>query len=96
MSDDGTVREAPPHPQPPRAGITLGGVVAGLALAAFVVFIFQNLETRSVTLLWFDVDLPIWLLLVIVFTLGVIVGWFAKSRKVARKRREAAAGRVSS
>ena len=94
ISDDTTSAEATPPP-PPRTGITAGGLIALIALALFGAFIIQNLETGTVNLLWFDVDLPVWLLLVIVFVLGVTVGWFSKSRKVARKRRAAAAANAA-
>lgn len=95
MSDDTTSAEATP-PSPPRTGITAGGLIVLIALALFGAFIIQNLETGTVNLLWFDVELPVWLLLVIVFALGVIVGWFSRSRKLARKRREAAAKAANS
>lgn len=91
MNDRQTTNDPPTSVKPPRAGITAGGLIVLIALALFGAFIIQNLETGSVDLLWFNVELPVWLLLVIVFVLGVIVGWFSKSRKVARKRREAAA-----
>ncbi len=77
-------------PEPSRVGITPGVVLALISLVLFGVFIAQNRETRSVTLLGFDLELPGWLILVIVFSLGLLVGWVARARRLARKRRQIA------
>jgi uncharacterized integral membrane protein len=76
-----------------RSGVTVGGVIAVLALVVFGIFVFQNRESGTVTLVGFDVEMPVWLLSVIVFLLGAIVGYFLKARRVRAKRR-AAANRV--
>jgi uncharacterized integral membrane protein len=91
MSDDRPTAEVTEPIVPPKTGVTPGAVIALLSLALFVVFIIQNWDMGAVTLLGFDVELPVWLLLMIVFALGFIVGYFARSRRLARKRRQAAA-----
>jgi uncharacterized integral membrane protein len=92
MSDDRPVRDVNDMMQPEqRSGVTLGGVLAVIALAIFAIFVFQNMEAGTVTLLWFDVEMPVWLLSVIVFLLGAIFGYGLKARRVRAKRKAAAA-----
>jgi uncharacterized integral membrane protein len=92
MSDDRPVRDVSDMMQPEqRSGVTLGGVLAVIALAIFGIFVFQNMEAGTVTLLWFNVEMPVWLLAVIVFLLGAIVGYGLKTRRVRAKRKAAAA-----
>jgi uncharacterized integral membrane protein len=61
--------------------IVIGAIVAILAL----VFIFQNTSRTRVHLLFWKVDRPAWLWLLIVFAAGFIVGsiypWFRRRPK---------------
>jgi len=42
----------------------------------FLVFLFQNLETVSVTFLFFELGMPRSLLLIITFIIGLVIGIF--------------------
>ena len=50
--------------------LIVGGVLALLAL----IFVFQNTDSRSVNLLFWDLTAPTWLWLLVIFAVGVIVG----------------------
>jgi uncharacterized integral membrane protein len=72
--------------------LTVGIVIAVLAL----IFIFQNTNRTRVDLLFWHVDRPAWLWLLIVFAAGFIVGsifpWFrrrARTKAVAPPDAEA-------
>jgi uncharacterized integral membrane protein len=63
--------------------IVVGAIIAVLAL----VFIFQNTTDTRVHLLFWNVDRPAWLWLLIVFAAGFVVGsiypWFRHRQKRA-------------
>jgi uncharacterized integral membrane protein len=86
MPDDQTrspTEETKTAPRP----LTAARVFALFILAAFLVFILQNSADHSVRFLGWVVTLPFWLVGVIIFLLGVLVGYSVKSRKVRAARR---------
>ena len=72
---------------PRESSFNVGRIIALLALIVFLVFVLQNTQDSNVELLWMTVNLPVWLVAVILFVLGVIVGYYSKSRKVRAKRK---------
>lgn len=67
--------------------LTVGKVLALLGLAAFVAFIIQNSQTSNIDFLWLTINLPVWLVGVIIFLIGALIGYYSKSRKVKAKRK---------
>lgn len=67
--------------------LNVGRIVALIALVVFLIFILQNTQEISIQLIWMTVTFPVWLIGVIVFVLGVIVGYYTKSKKVRAKRK---------
>ena len=64
-----------------RTGLRLGPIFGLGVLALFLVFIFQNGDESDIHFLWFDLALPIWVLVIVIFALGIMFGWFAKWRQ---------------
>ncbi len=50
--------------------IAIGIVVLVLA----VIFIAQNTNTANITILTWDIDIPMWIVLVVMFILGMLLG----------------------
>jgi uncharacterized integral membrane protein len=57
---------------------------AGVVLLLLVVFVLQNTDTTSVTVLFFDLTFPLWMVLAIAILLSVGVG-FVLGRSRYRK-----------
>jgi uncharacterized integral membrane protein len=92
MADDRPVRDVNDMMEPEAgSGIRAGAVVTLVALALLVIFIIQNTNEANITFLTFDATTPLWVLAVVFFVLGTLVGYFVKARRVRRKRKEAAA-----
>jgi uncharacterized integral membrane protein len=75
----------------PRSAISVGTVFALIAIALFVVFIVQNMDSIGIRFMGVDVVAPTWLVSLIVFALGFVVGYVVKTLRVRKKRRAAAA-----
>lgn len=60
-------------------------VVAGLIVIGMAIFVAQNTEDITFEFLWFNFTWPLWLVLVIVFVLGALVGqaamWWRRRRR---------------
>lgn len=86
MTDD-QARSPSEETQPAPRTLTAARVFALVILVAFLVFILQNSEESSVRFLGWVVTLPFWLIGVIIFLLGALVGYSANSRKVRAARK---------
>ena len=64
-----------------KSGVTPKQVVAGVIGLALVVFVLQNTDSTSITLLVFDVTFPLWLVLAATIALSVGVGYVLGSRR---------------
>lgn len=51
-------------------------IIVLILLSLFLVFIFQNIETVSVSFLMFEINMPRALLLIITLAAGLIIGIF--------------------
>lgn len=60
--------------RPFRLGLAIGAAVS----AAAALLVVQNGHSTSVGWLWFDVEMPLWLLLVVTLATGVVIGEAAK------------------
>jgi lipopolysaccharide assembly protein A len=69
----------PPDEPPPRVAARhwLAIVLAVLA----VIFIVQNTVRHEVHLLWVSVEAATWLVLTVIFLLGVATGWLLHRRR---------------
>lgn len=72
---------------PRESSLNFGRVVALVGLILFLVFIIQNTQDSNMNLLWMTVSLPVWLVAVIVFVIGTLVGYYGKSRQIRAKRK---------
>lgn len=72
-------------------------LIIGITLATLVViFTLQNVETTSVRILFWQVELSKSLLIFLLFTVGVIIGWIASSLvHFLRKRERVKAAKIS-
>ncbi|MCI0424785.1 MAG: LapA family protein [Actinobacteria bacterium] len=78
------------EPEKRSTGLSPTAIIAIIALALLAVLVAQNTEEAVVTFLGFTQPLPLWLLSVILFLLGMIVGYALKARRERAKRRAAA------
>jgi uncharacterized integral membrane protein len=60
---------------------------AAVILVALIIFVLQNTDTTSVTLLIFDVTFPLWLILAGTIVLSMGVGYVLGSRGRTRKQK---------
>ena len=74
MSDDGTNWESS------GSRFSSKQIIGLVAVAVFLVFVFQNSAQGEIGFLWFNAQLPVWVFFLIVFALGWIAGWFAHGR----------------
>lgn len=84
MSDEGIRDRAAELERGPT--MSAGRIASLVALVLFIIFVLQNTDEGTVEFLWMDLTLPAWIYLVVIFALGVIVGWFSKMRSIKRKR----------
>ena len=68
-----------------RVGIAM--IVTAVAIAAIVVFVFQNLEPVKVQFFVFSITFPLWLVALVFLALGVVLGWIWRWISRRRKRR---------
>ncbi len=65
--------------------ISIGLIVGAIAGVALLLFILQNTEEQNINFLFWDIGMPIWLLLVITILLTVvatiIVMWYLGRRE---------------
>ena len=64
-----------------KAGITPKQVTGGVLGLLLLVFVLQNTDSTSITLLVFDVTFPLWLVLAATFLLSVGIGYLLGSRR---------------
>ena len=57
-----------------KRGLRPAHVVTIVALALVIIAIVQNLEKTQVSFLWMDVDIGLWLLVLVSVLLGVVLG----------------------
>jgi uncharacterized integral membrane protein len=61
-------------------GIGTGRLIAIIVVAALAaLFILQNFQTVPVKILTFELNLPLWLVMVVLFVLGMLLGGAARS-----------------
>jgi uncharacterized integral membrane protein len=65
-----------------------GLVIAGLIVIAVAIFVAQNTESIDFEFLVFNFSMPLWLVLVIVFALGAVVGQGAMWLRRRRRRKD--------
>jgi uncharacterized integral membrane protein len=63
------------------SGITAKQIVAGVLGLMLVVFVLQNTDSTSITLLLLDVTFPLWLVLAATIALSVGIGYLIGSRR---------------
>ncbi|MEZ5116564.1 MAG: hypothetical protein R2737_09885 [Candidatus Nanopelagicales bacterium] len=83
MSDESRQQRVAPHGS--TGGLSGRAVAVAAIVVVLVVFLVQNLQSSSVQFLWLDFSLPTWLLVLIVFALGVLLGGLVRGglRKLA-------------
>ena len=62
--------------------LSLIGVVVALAC----IFIFQNTQRVAVSFLWMEGQLQMWIMLLILFAVGMLAGFFISWRRARRRR----------
>lgn len=79
MTDRNKVRST--NAAKPRGRRPTGGQIAAIVLAILaVVFIAQNRQEASVSLLFVTVTLPLWITLACATVVGIAVGWLIHRR----------------
>jgi uncharacterized integral membrane protein len=66
------------------SGITPKQVTAGVLGLLLLVFVLQNTDSTSITLLVFDVTFPLWLVLAATIVLSIGIGYLLGSRRRRR------------
>lgn len=59
-------------------------VIIGVTAAVIAIFIASNTQDTEVQFWWLDTSLPLWSVIIISVTLGVLIGW---SLSIWRNRR---------
>ena len=79
-----TQEPVPFDAEPPakQRDVSAGMIVALVIVVLAGIFIFQNTVTSSVRFLWLDA--PTWVWFVMLFLVGVAVGWLAHLLRVRR------------
>ena len=65
-------------------------IVASIVFILAVIFIVQNTETLMVEFLMFDIEMPLWLLMVMMLVAGALIGQAAVWYRARNKRKKAA------
>ena len=68
-------------------------IITGVGLIIAVVFIAQNTERVPMEFLWFDVEWPLWVIMVAMLLVGAAVGQAVVYMRARRKRKADAAAR---
>lgn len=82
-------------------GLMRGFVLGAVVTAAMALFIVQNTASIEFDWLWLEFEAPLWLMLLVAFAAGLIVGplviagWRRASRERARRRRLVAEAKQS-
>ena len=74
-----------------RSGISPGAVIMIIAVALLGIFVAQITKDVQVSYLGFNLTMSLWLLTLIIFGLGMLVGYGVKTKRVRDKRKAAAA-----
>lgn len=83
--DDGAGRK------PEKAVVTPARVVVAVLVVLFIWWCFTNRQTVNVTVLFFDRDMPLFVVLIVAFLVGLAAGALLWSRRAARRARNAKA-----
>jgi uncharacterized integral membrane protein len=67
-----------------KAGVTPKQIAAGVLALALLVFVLQNTDSTSITLLVLDVTFPLWLVLSAAIAVSVGIGYLLGSRRRRR------------
>jgi uncharacterized integral membrane protein len=75
------------RPEPKEPGFRPSGrqIVGAVIAIVLIVFIATNTDDANVTLIFFDVEWPLWLVLAVSAVLGVLVGMGIGARRTKRK-----------
>jgi putative membrane protein len=65
-----------------------GLIITGIIVVAVAIFVAQNTETVPFEFLVFNFEWPLWLVLVVVFVLGAVVGQGAMWLRRRRRRKD--------
>ncbi len=60
-------------------------IAAGIVIVLMGIVIFQNFETQEISLLFAKIEMPLSLLLLLTFAIGMIAGWIL-SLIIAKKK----------
>ena len=60
----------------------------GIIVALALVFIFQNTQKVALKFLWIDFRAQLWIMLLILFVVGVLAGLFMGWRRARRRRKQ--------
>ena len=72
------------------SGSPLGLIIVGITATIIAIFIISNTQDTEVNFAWFDASLPLWSVIIISVTLGVVVGWTFSAWRRRRSRRPTA------
>jgi uncharacterized integral membrane protein len=61
--------------QPVREGVNPKLIVAGIIAILLIIFALQNAEDANISMLFWDVNVPVYVVIAIVALLGFVVGW---------------------
>jgi uncharacterized integral membrane protein len=78
-----------PEPAPSRRRVSPVLVIAVILIVLVVIGGFQNTDSSDVDFLWMDFSAPLWVWFLVLFLLGLAVGWIANMVRERRKRKRA-------
>ena len=78
-----------PEPETPKRRVSPWLVIGVVLVALVVIGGFQNTKATDVDFLWLNVEAPLWVWFVVLFFLGLGVGWIANFVRERRKRKRA-------
>ncbi len=67
--------QEPPGPKITREGPSPKTIVAIVVVVLLVIFGIQNAESAGISILFWEADLPVWLVIVVSAGLGFVIGW---------------------
>ncbi|MEN8041930.1 MAG: LapA family protein [Actinomycetota bacterium] len=63
-------------------------IIAVAILIGVLFFVFQNTEPIPLEWLFFDFTMPLWILSLVLFGSGVLIGWALHIRRTKKKNRK--------
>ncbi len=70
------------------SGVNSKVIIGALILIGVLFFVFQNTEEVGLTWTFFEFEMALWIYTLLMFGLGIVMGWALHLRRTRRKSKE--------